>query len=270
MTITMQLVLRALLTAPGREVYGLEVVRATGLPSGTVYPILSRLEGAGWLEKRTEDIDPRKAERPKRHYYKLTGQGIKEAREAMVRAAVQLAALGAAFDAPGSAAPLSIGGIEVGITVDERQPPGTVGIVSRDRDGVPVSAFSLGAEVPEPEEAREPGPCEHRRPPGSYCARCGRLIGGLRLGLMGFPLDPPAQVLLVALQPVSRWTWGGRTPNVGTGEAFWSNSREAPGLIAAGQAVLAPEGTVAPPAEPPHTVHGSPGFGAGTSNSSPG
>jgi hypothetical protein len=85
---------------------------------------------------------------------------------------------------------------------------------------------------------------------------------------MGFPLDPPAQVLLVALQPVSRWTWGGRTPNVGIGEAFWSNSREAPGLIAAGQAEIAPDGTAAPPPEPAWTAHGQPGFGAGTSNSS--
>jgi hypothetical protein len=94
---------------------------------------------------------------------------------------------------------------------------------------------------------------------------------GLREGVVttGFPLQPPTRVLLVALQPLTRWTWAGRTPNVATGDPFWSDSREAPGLIAAGQAEIAPPDTVAPPPEPPHTAHGIPGFGAGTSNSSP-
>jgi DNA-binding MarR family transcriptional regulator len=140
MTLTVQLVLRALLAAPGREVYGLEVVRGTGLPSGTVYPILSRLEAAGWLEKRTEDVDPRKAERPRRYYYKLTAKGITEAREAMVSAAVQLAALGAAFAVASPAATMDIGGFEIPILVDDRQPPGIVSVVSAglDADGKPV------------------------------------------------------------------------------------------------------------------------------------
>lgn len=44
--------------------------------------------------------------------------------------------------------------------------------------------------------------------------------------------------------------------------------REVPGLISGGWAEIAPEGTIAPPAEPRFTVHGSPGFAAGTSNSS--
>ena len=85
---------------------------------------------------------------------------------------------------------------------------------------------------------------------------------------MASSVPPPAPVLLVALQPLSRWTWAGRIPNVGVGDAFWSDSQEAPGLIAAGQAEAAPPGTVAPPREPRYTAHGSPGFGAGTSNSS--
>jgi hypothetical protein len=55
---------------------------------------------------------------------------------------------------------------------------------------------------------------------------------------------------------------------VSVGEAFWASSREAPGLVAGGQAEYAPEGTVAPPAEPAWTAHGIPGFGAGTSNCS--
>jgi DNA-binding PadR family transcriptional regulator len=177
MTLTIQLVLRALLADPGREMYGLEIMRGAGLPSGTLYPILSRLEAAGWLEKRTEDIDPRKAERPRRHYYKLTGKGVTEAREAMVRAAVQLAALGAAFDPAG---PLSIGGTEIPLIVDDRQPPGIVSVVSAglDRDGKAVVHAAHVNIGPDEAESVSEGLCEHRRPPGSFCVRCGRLIGG--------------------------------------------------------------------------------------------
>jgi hypothetical protein len=40
-------------------------------------------------------------------------------------------------------------------------------------------------------------------------------------------------------------------------------------LQAAGLAILAPEGTPAPPPEPPYTVNGVPGLGKGTANCSP-
>jgi hypothetical protein len=86
---------------------------------------------------------------------------------------------------------------------------------------------------------------------------------------MGFPVGPWVPVLMVSLQPLSRSSWAGQLTPVTVGAAFWASSREAPGLVAAGQAEIAPPGTIAPPVEPPHTVHGSPGFGAGTSNSSP-
>lgn len=32
-----------------RPVYGLEIIRATDLPGGTVYPMLARLEAEGWV-----------------------------------------------------------------------------------------------------------------------------------------------------------------------------------------------------------------------------
>ena len=32
--------------------WGFEIGRATGLKAGTIYPILARLEGAGWLESQ--------------------------------------------------------------------------------------------------------------------------------------------------------------------------------------------------------------------------
>lgn len=73
--------------------------------------------------------------------------------------------------------PQTVHGIK--IVTDERMPPGTAALVSRDRDEVSVSAFSVGASEPEPERSRKPsskGPCPHRVSPGAYCKRCERLI----------------------------------------------------------------------------------------------
>jgi DNA-binding PadR family transcriptional regulator len=86
MTMQMQLVLRLLLAEPTRERYGLEVGQQTGLPSGTYHPILNRLETAGWLESRWEDADPHEEHRPRRRYYRLTGDGVVAARQALARA----------------------------------------------------------------------------------------------------------------------------------------------------------------------------------------
>jgi DNA-binding PadR family transcriptional regulator len=86
MTIPTQLVLRALLEDPAREMYGVEIGAAAGLPSGTVHPILARLEGLRWLESRWEDIDSRAVGRPARRYYRLTAAGVESARAALARA----------------------------------------------------------------------------------------------------------------------------------------------------------------------------------------
>jgi PadR family transcriptional regulator, regulatory protein PadR len=86
MTIPTQLVLRALLADPAKELYGVEIGQAAGLPSGTVHPILARLETVGWLTSRWEDIDPRTQGRPARRYYRLTPEGLELARAALARA----------------------------------------------------------------------------------------------------------------------------------------------------------------------------------------
>lgn len=87
-------VLRALAATPGREMYGLEIARASGLQTGTVYPLLSRAETAGWTEGREEDIDPRAEQRPRRRYYRITPAGEVVVREAVEQEAARLAALG--------------------------------------------------------------------------------------------------------------------------------------------------------------------------------
>jgi len=86
MTIPTQLVLQVLLEDATVERYGYEVGEAAGLPSGTVHPILARLEGAGWLESRWEDVDATEAGRPARRYYRLTADGATAARDALARA----------------------------------------------------------------------------------------------------------------------------------------------------------------------------------------
>jgi PadR family transcriptional regulator PadR len=86
MTIPTQLVLAALLGEPERELYGVEIGERATLRSGTVHPILARLEGVGWLTSRWEDIDPQAEGRPPRRYYRLTAEGSLAARAALARA----------------------------------------------------------------------------------------------------------------------------------------------------------------------------------------
>ena len=83
MTIQTQLVLRALLENPAHEMYGLQICEAAGLASGTIHPILARLEKLGWLDSEWEDIDPTAEGRPRRRYYRLSLDGAESARQAL-------------------------------------------------------------------------------------------------------------------------------------------------------------------------------------------
>jgi DNA-binding PadR family transcriptional regulator len=83
-------VLRFLLEKPREGRSGAEMAKATRVGSGTLYPMLARLEAAGWLTSEWEAIDPREAGRPRRRYYKLTALGQTNARAAL--AELQVAA----------------------------------------------------------------------------------------------------------------------------------------------------------------------------------
>ncbi len=66
--------------------HGFDIIDASGLKSGTVYPILRRLEDAGMLRARWESIaDARDAQRPPRRYYQMTGAGAQALRDATQR-----------------------------------------------------------------------------------------------------------------------------------------------------------------------------------------
>jgi DNA-binding PadR family transcriptional regulator len=66
---------------PTKPAYGLELVKAVRSRSGTIYPILARLERAGWIRGEWEDISPSEERRPRRRFYTLTGLGERRARE---------------------------------------------------------------------------------------------------------------------------------------------------------------------------------------------
>lgn len=59
--------------------YGYALARETGLPSGTLYPILIRLAEQGWLQ--TKWTEPDRPGAPPRHIYRLTPAGARAAAE---------------------------------------------------------------------------------------------------------------------------------------------------------------------------------------------
>lgn len=86
MTVPTQAVLGALLEHPDKELYGLQIVKVSGLEPGTIYPILQRLLIAGWVTDRWEDPEHGQAEgRPPRRYYRLTMEGRARAVHALQR-----------------------------------------------------------------------------------------------------------------------------------------------------------------------------------------
>ncbi len=78
MTLAARAVLQVLLD-PNVQHFGLRIAKETGLPTGSVYPILVRLQQAGWLESEWEDIDPAVEQRPARRFYRLTTRGAQRA-----------------------------------------------------------------------------------------------------------------------------------------------------------------------------------------------
>jgi PadR family transcriptional regulator, regulatory protein PadR len=89
-------VLKVFLQDPSHSHYGFELMRLTGLASGSLYPMLARLEEAGWLTRGKEDIDPRVEGRPPRLHYTITGAAVNAAH-------LQLAALSDQYRPPAPA-----------------------------------------------------------------------------------------------------------------------------------------------------------------------
>jgi DNA-binding PadR family transcriptional regulator len=90
----------AVLDAVARRIrHGFDIMDATGLPSGTVYPILGRLERDGYVRSRWEaQTTASREKRPPRRYYEVTADGVK----ALARSIAHYRTLGGqpAFAAP--------------------------------------------------------------------------------------------------------------------------------------------------------------------------
>jgi PadR family transcriptional regulator, regulatory protein PadR len=71
--------------------WGLEIIKLTGRPSGSVYPLLDRLERAGWVTSGWDEDSDRRG--PRRRMYRLTADGAVEARRVCARAAAKPAPL---------------------------------------------------------------------------------------------------------------------------------------------------------------------------------
>ena len=72
-------VLEAVISEPGSS--GADIARRTKMASGTLYPILLRLEGAGWLESSWEVGSPEALGRPRKRFYRVTAEGAKAVRK---------------------------------------------------------------------------------------------------------------------------------------------------------------------------------------------
>jgi PadR family transcriptional regulator, regulatory protein PadR len=75
-------VLGVLMSNPKAEISGADVARLTKLPSGTLYPVLARLEQVKWVQSEWEDADPHVLRRPRRRFYRVTALGSRCARSA--------------------------------------------------------------------------------------------------------------------------------------------------------------------------------------------
>jgi PadR family transcriptional regulator, regulatory protein PadR len=75
-------VLEALM-GPDEELYGLKIAQNAGRKAGSVYPILARLEEAGWVESSWES-EERDERGPRRRFYRLSPDGLAAARALLI------------------------------------------------------------------------------------------------------------------------------------------------------------------------------------------
>lgn len=81
--------LAELAKAPSDWHHGYELTKALGIKSGTLYPLLMRLESLGHLEAQWREAE--QPGRPARHAYRLTAQGLQVAQDLASTAALPAA-----------------------------------------------------------------------------------------------------------------------------------------------------------------------------------
>ena len=98
MTRTLERVLRAFLEDPAAARYGYDLMKATTLQSGTLYPLLARLKEGGLVDAHWE-TPAEEGQRPRR-YYQLTAEGVNWARLELAELAQRRSRGGAAATRP--------------------------------------------------------------------------------------------------------------------------------------------------------------------------
>jgi PadR family transcriptional regulator, regulatory protein PadR len=104
LTAPLERVLRVFLADVSAPRYGYDLMKAARLPSGTLYPMLARLQDEGLVTSQWEPPPADGSGRPPRKYYQLTGEGIRAARQELAQASgyAPRAAHGTARPVPGS------------------------------------------------------------------------------------------------------------------------------------------------------------------------
>lgn len=77
--------LKLMLEEPAKERSGAEISREAKIGSGTLYPLLLRLERVNWLVSEWEQIDPKLVGRPRKRFYRLSADGYNKARAALAQ-----------------------------------------------------------------------------------------------------------------------------------------------------------------------------------------
>jgi hypothetical protein len=85
-TASLERVLRVFLTDISALHYGYDLMKAARLPSGTLYPMLARLQEQGLVASQWEPRPEDASGRPPRKYYQLTGEGVRVARLELAQA----------------------------------------------------------------------------------------------------------------------------------------------------------------------------------------
>ena len=82
-------VLRVLTADPSAQHYGYDLMKSARLPSGTLYPMLARLQQEGLVESEWEAQREDAGGRPPRKYYRLTAEGARVARLELAHASAR-------------------------------------------------------------------------------------------------------------------------------------------------------------------------------------
>lgn len=91
LTGALERVLCVFLADPSAGRYGYDLMKAARLPSGTLYPMLARLEAEGLVTSAWEEPRQDASGRPPRKFYKLSGEGLRVARLELAGASMNAA-----------------------------------------------------------------------------------------------------------------------------------------------------------------------------------